>query len=92
MPSVMVVNQSSANLTQSVVNLPRSRLDFGLILANKSNRIYYSLTQSDGLYEYYFVLSDNTALKGQCGSVTNNEIGKRVVITVFDDSARCEKK
>lgn len=80
-PSVTIKNNSEYLITKAIVHLPNSRLNFAEIAQEQQNTIYYSLSQKDGSYEYVFSL-DGKSMSGSCGYITNNELNKRVVITV----------
>ena len=80
-PNVTVVNSSQNSVPSFVVTLPNSRLNFGSLDPGATNTIYYSMDQSDGNYSANVVTSDGSKLHKSCGSVTKNELHKRVVIT-----------
>ena len=80
-PSVTVINKSENTITKASVSLPKSNLNFGSIEHKQVNTIYYSLSQSDGIYKYSFKIGSEV-ITGTCGYLTNNEINKRFVITV----------
>ncbi|WP_394229365.1 hypothetical protein [Shewanella colwelliana] len=82
MPSVTVVNKSGDVVEQVEVALPNSNLNFGALTDGEENTLHYSLEQSDGVYNYQFKSKSSVVFRGSCGYVTNNEIHKRVVITV----------
>ena len=83
LPSVTVVNNSTTRLSTAQVTLPSSRLDFGAIPAGEANTLHYSLSQpTDGAYQYTFIKSDGEQYINRCGYVTNNEINKRVILTL----------
>jgi hypothetical protein len=80
-PSVTVKNESHNIITNVNVSLPESNLDFGSIEVGEGNTIYYSLSQSDGSFNYSFMIG-NKQISGFCGYMTNNEVNKRFVIAV----------
>lgn len=80
-PSVTVINDTEQLIAKASVSLPKSNLDFGSIKHNQKNTLYYSLEQDDGSYNYSFTI-DNKVITGACGYLKNNEINKRLVITV----------
>ncbi len=82
MPSVTIVNKSGAVIEQVEVALPSSNLNFGALMDGEENTLHYSLEQSDGVYNYQFKSKNSVMFRGSCGYVTNNEIHKRVVITL----------
>ncbi|NOU49049.1 hypothetical protein HG263_00600 [Pseudoalteromonas sp. JBTF-M23] len=83
LPSITIVNNSGATVTQAEIDIPSSHLDFGSISIGASNTLHYSLSQpKDGTYRYKVIIANSVAYHGNCGYVTNNEINKRVVITV----------
>ncbi len=83
LPSVTVVNKSTTRLTTALVKLPSSWLDFGAIYPGESNTLHYSLSQpKDGTYQYTFITSDGEQYINRCGYVTNNEINKRIILTL----------
>mgnify|MGYP007022669976 CR=1 FL=1 len=86
MPSITIINNSGALIEQAEVTLPNNRLDFGDIANKKQNTLHYSLTQNDGDYRYQFEYANNKTLKGSCGYVTNNEMHKRVIITIVQNN------
>ncbi|MCW8833877.1 MAG: hypothetical protein OQK03_11190, partial [Colwellia sp.] len=79
-PSVTVINESESVITEAIVSLPKSRLNFGSIEVKQKNTLYYSLSQNDGSYRYTFNINDKI-ITGACGYLTNNEFNKRFVIT-----------
>ncbi|GGI77880.1 hypothetical protein [Shewanella gelidii] len=85
LPSVTVINQSSAQTLQTFVYLPHSRMDFGAIQSRAQNQIYYDLTQVDGVYRYHFTFANGQEREGQCGYLTSSEINKRQVIEITSD-------
>jgi len=80
-PSVTVINESESVITAASVSLPQSNLNFGSIDLGQESTIYYSLSQSDGSYNYSFNISSKI-INGSCGYITINELNKRFVITV----------
>ncbi|MBQ4837108.1 MULTISPECIES: hypothetical protein [Pseudoalteromonas] len=80
-PSVTVINESDNAITEAIVRLPESRLNFGSIGRKQENTIYHSLSQNDGSYNYSFKI-DGKTITGSCGYLTNNEFNKRFMITV----------
>lgn len=88
LPSITIVNNSENSITQVAINLPSSRLDFGSIANGASNTLHYALTQKqDGVYRYKINIANAVEDNGSCGYVTNNEINKRVIITVHKDKS-----
>ncbi len=81
-PNITVVNSSRDEVSRMVVTLPSSRLDFGRLKPGGENTIYYSITQADGVYVTSVTTASGENLETSCGSVTNNEIHKRVKITL----------
>lgn len=94
LPSISIVNSSTVGIAQAEVDLPASHLDFGSIAGGSSNALHYSLTQpKDGVYSYTIKFTDSVEITGSCGYVTDNELNKRVVITVETDyQIRCERQ
>jgi hypothetical protein len=84
MPSVTVKNLTNVNIQSANVSLPNSGLNFGPIGAQRTNTIHYSLKQSDGVYQYRFTLDNGLVALGECGYVTNNEIHKRMEISITE--------
>ncbi|WP_155250823.1 hypothetical protein [Pseudoalteromonas luteoviolacea] len=80
-PSVTVINESENVITEAIVRLPESRLNFGSIGHKQENTIYHSLSQNDGSYNYSFKIDGNT-ITGTCGYLTNSEFNKRFVLIV----------
>jgi len=80
-PSVTVINETEQLIAKVNVSLPKSNLNFGSIKHNQKNTIYYSLAQDDGSYNYSFKIGSKV-ITGSCGYLKNNEINKRLVITV----------
>ena len=89
MPSVSVINNSGADIKSAIINLPGSHLDFGPISQGQSNTIHYSLDQADGVYEYQFDFADKQSIHGECGYVTQDEINKRVSLTISRKNVVC---
>lgn len=81
-PSVTIINNSGQPFIISMVKLPSSHLDFGVIGHNSQNTIYYSLEQKEGVYHYFFNIGNTANVQGECGLLSNNEIHKRLVIEV----------
>jgi hypothetical protein len=90
MPSITIFNNSGLTIIASKVTLPKSKLDFGALENGQSNTIHYSLTQADGEYVYEFMLSDKSLIDGKCGYLTDNEINKRVSITISENEVVCD--
>jgi hypothetical protein len=90
MPSITIINNSGVTIETGKVRLPRSNLDFGSIENGQKNTLHYSLTQADGEYEYKFIFSDDVSISGSCGYLTQNEINKRVSITVTTNKVVCD--
>ncbi|NMP17721.1 hypothetical protein [Thalassotalea sp. Y01] len=90
MPSITIVNNSGSVISGAKVYLADNRLDFGEIDVARSNTLQYSLEQKDGVYRYIFTIADGDTLSGECGYVTNNEYGKRVIITVNTNDIVCQ--
>ncbi|MDQ9092058.1 hypothetical protein RC083_10705 [Pseudoalteromonas haloplanktis] len=87
LPAITIVNYSGATIAQAEIDLPNSHLDFGAISNGASNTLHYSLAQQqNGVYNYTFITAKSVANHGSCGYVTNNEINKRVVISVHKDN------
>lgn len=84
-PNVTVVNKSENVISNVNVSLLNSNLNFGTIELEQENTIYYSLSQSDGSYNYSFSI-DRKIISGSCGYITNNEFNKRFVITVSESN------
>jgi hypothetical protein len=82
MPSITIVNDSGVLIKQVRVTLPDSHLDFGAIDKHQVNTLHYDLTQNDGVYHYQINFTEADWFKGSCGYITNNEIHKRVVVTI----------
>ena len=90
LPSISVENNSGVTITTAHVYLPASRLDYGSLAPNQKNTLHYMLKQPDGQYGFIFMLSNDALLEGTCGYVTNNEVHKRVTITVFKNRVVCK--
>jgi hypothetical protein len=86
MPSITIVNNSGRITEQMEVTLPSSNLNFGALMNGEHNTLHYTLDQKDGDYRYKFKHENSTVYFGICGDVTNNEIHKRVVITVNENN------
>jgi hypothetical protein len=84
MPNVTVVNASNRHVPSFTVTLPDSRLDFGSLNPDETNTIYYSIDQTDGYYSATVITTDGRQLSKTCGTVTGNEIHKRVNITLTE--------
>ena len=89
MPSVTVINNSDVAIEKAEITLPSNKLDFGGIASKAHNTLYYSLEQGDGVYKYNFVLANKAVFNNFCGYVTQNEVNKRVVITVSNNKVVC---
>ncbi len=89
-PAITLVNSSGFELIQTSVKLPSNRLNFGVLGNEHNNTLYYDLAQpKDGVYQYHFVLEEGRVLQGECGYVTNNEVHKRLMITVHRSFVTC---
>jgi len=87
LPSITIVNNSGAQITQAEIDLPSTHLDFGSIEQGTSNTLHYALTQQrDGVYTYRIDAKDLAVYHGSCGYVTNNELHKRVVIYIASNA------
>lgn len=84
-PSITVKNESEQTLLELNVKLPNSNLNFGSIERGQKNTIYYELSQNDGSYQYSFKLKDKL-IEGKCGFLTNDEINKRFVLIIDNNS------
>ena len=82
MPEVVVTNFSGVNIKVITIELPKNRIVFDNILQGESSTIYYSLDQTDGTYKYTVSFATGDIIKGECGYLTNNEIGKALHITI----------
>jgi hypothetical protein len=82
MPSITIINNSGVKIEQAEITLPANHLDFGTIANNQQNTLHYALNQSDGSYHYTFKLTGLSAISDNCGYVTQNEIHKRVFISI----------
>lgn len=82
MPSITIVNNTGITIEQADVALPTNHLDFGTIANMKQNTLHYALKQNDGSYQYIFKLKNSTVISGNCGYVTQNEVHKRVSISI----------
>ena len=82
LPNVTVINNSNVPITSFVIQLPGSRLDFGGIEPGAHNTIYYKLNQTDGSYQISTTLEGEKVLEKNCGYITNNELHKRVTVTL----------
>jgi hypothetical protein len=82
MPRVVIENISGESIKSVEVNLPSNKLIFDHMPEGSIYTIYYSLNQSDGVYEYRVVYMDGDATVGECGYVTANEIGKSYRFTL----------
>lgn len=84
-PSIDIQNQASEDIASAIVTLPSSRLDFGDIKAGEKNGIFYSLQQDPGHYQYQLTLAGGKVVKGECGTVSGGEFGKRVHLVLTPD-------
>jgi len=91
LPSITIINNASTAIQHAQETLPNSGLDFGVIHKGSENTIYYSLAQRDGSYRYQFKLANGSEFSGECGYVTGNELHKRVVIAVRENSVICDE-
>ena len=86
MPSVTIVNKSGNVIDLAELALPNSNLNFGVLMDGEENTLHYSPEQSDGVYNYHFKSKSSGEFRGSCGYVTNNQIHKRVVITIKENN------
>ena len=84
-PEVVIVNQSSQNIDEVTVKLPSSRIVFGSISPKNESAIYYSWSQTQGMYEYQISFAGGSSQTAKCGYVTHHEIGKRLTLIVHAD-------
>lgn len=84
-PEVVIVNQSSQNIDEVTVKLPSSRIVFGSISPKSESTIYYSWSQTEGIYEYQVSFTGGSSQTAKCGYVTHHEIGKRLTLIVHAD-------
>jgi len=85
-PALTIENNSGSNITHATIELPSSRLDFGVIKNGSSNTLYYSLSQPrDGAYHYKIITADAMTYQDSCGYVTNSELNKRFSIVFTQD-------
>jgi len=82
MPSITIINTSGVTIDQAEITLPANHLDFGAIVNAQQNTLHYALNQNDGSYQYNFKMTGLADIKGDCGYVTQNEIHKRVYISI----------
>lgn len=82
MPSVIVENLSLQSIKMVRVALPNNTLVFGPLENGSIQVIYYSLNQEDGVYKYHIDYSSGEHVNGECGYITNNEIGKSYLFTI----------
>jgi len=82
LPSITLVNNSGYVIEQAEVSLPSSNLNFGSLQNGEENTLHYALNQTDGTYNYHIKVKEMSEFEGNCGSVTNNEIHKRIVILI----------
>lgn len=86
MPQIIVENISSQKIKVVEVTLPSNKVVFDSIEQGSIHRIYYSLSQRDGVYKYLVVFEDGNEITGKCGYVTANELGKSHRFTVRGNS------
>ncbi|USD39498.1 hypothetical protein [Ferrimonas sp. SCSIO 43195] len=88
LPSITVINASGGAVSVTV-RLPSNRLDFGRIAPGADNTLYYTLAQQPGDYRYRLQRS-GAEVTGHCGRVAENEVHKRVKMTIGSDGQlRC---
>jgi hypothetical protein len=84
-PEVVIANKSSQLINELVVKLPSNRIVFGAVAPKSESSIYYSWSQTDGMYEYHISFANGVTQAGKCGYVTHLEIGKRLLLNVDAD-------
>ncbi|MCP4412105.1 MAG: hypothetical protein GY808_06005 [Gammaproteobacteria bacterium] len=90
MPEVVVTNLSDVNIKTVTIKLSSSRIVFDDILTSESSSIYYSINQADGAYKYTILFETDEIISGECGYLTQNEIGKIFRIDVINTTeVRC---
>ena len=91
-PEVVVINGSSTPVSQVTIHLPASRLVFNALAPGEKATIYYSTSQTDGIYRYAIEFADAPTMRGSCGRVNDSQYGKRFILTVNSPSAtECEE-
>lgn len=85
-PTVTVENNSQEILSAIVVELPSNTLRFDDIAPGESSEIFYDAAQSEGQYRVT-LKRGALAMQTDCGSVSEGEWGKRMVISVHSDAA-----
>ncbi|MFT5481908.1 MAG: hypothetical protein ACI9GW_000553 [Halieaceae bacterium] len=91
-PEVVIVNRSSQNVNEVIVKLPSNRIVFGAIAPRSESTIFYSWSQSEGVYDYLVSFAHGLNRTGKCGYVTRHEIGKRLSLIVHVDlTITCEE-
>lgn len=91
-PSVTVKNDSSEPLNHIVITLPSSTLQFDTLKPGESGEIFYDAKQADGVYKLNLVRGTQK-FEIQCGNLTRNEWGKRMVILVTDsNNIECKER
>ncbi|WP_390594070.1 hypothetical protein [Simiduia litorea] len=84
-PTVTVENNSQETLSNIVIALPSNTLRFDNIAPGESAQIFYDAAQNDG--QYHVTLTRGTvAMQTHCGSISQGEWGKRMVISVHGDA------
>ena len=84
MPEIVVTNKSGLHVKVVTIQLPSNKIEFDTILPGESYTIYYNLEQADGTYKYSIQFETGETLKGECGYLTHNEIGKAFQLIIHN--------
>jgi hypothetical protein len=82
MPEIVVTNSSGIDIKVVTIELPKNRIVFDTILNKESSTIYYNLSQPDGSYKYTITFESEKIIRGECGYITNSEVGKVFHLTI----------
>jgi len=84
-PRIIIQNQSNTRLLQVIIQLPSNRIVFDNVAASAQNKIYYSWTQSEGVYRFQVNMENSVSVSGECGSITNHQVAKELKLLVHPD-------
>jgi len=82
LPEIAVINRSGYGIEEVVIDLPQSRVVFDEIPLGGQSTILHSMRQSDGVYKYLIRFSFDARLAGECGTISNAQLGKRLALIV----------
>lgn len=81
-PEIEVRNAGAISIEEVVITLPSNRVVFGTIEPGAGSTIYYSVDQTDGVYQYSINFGDQVSLSATCGYVSSGGYGKRLRLVV----------